>query len=41
MRFDAMAVSNRVVDAGIGEKKTDEGYWFVYLNRVSRPEYLR
>lgn len=41
MRFDAMAVSNRVVDAGIGEKKTDEGYWFVYLYRVSRPEYLR
>ncbi|MCX6834758.1 MAG: tetratricopeptide repeat protein [candidate division Zixibacteria bacterium] len=41
MRFDAMAVSNRVVDAGVGEKKTDEGYWFVYLYRVSRPEYLR
>jgi hypothetical protein len=41
MRFDGMAVSNRVVDAGITDKKTDEGYWFVYLYSVKKPEYLR
>ena len=41
MRFDAMAVSNRVVDAGITEQKTEEGHWFVYQYIVSKPEYLR
>jgi hypothetical protein len=34
-------VSNRVVDAGQTEKKTEEGYWFVYMYTVSKPEYLR
>jgi TolA-binding protein len=41
MTFDAMDVSNRVVDAGQTEKKTEEGYWFVYMYTVSKPEYLR
>jgi TolA-binding protein len=41
MRFDGMAVSNRVVDAGVTDKKTDEGSWFVYLYSVKKPEYLR
>ena len=40
-RFDAMAVSNRIVDAGISDKRTDEGTWFVYQYIVSKPEYLR
>ena len=40
-RFDAMAVSNRIVDAGISDKKTDEGFWFVYQYKVTKPEYLR
>lgn len=41
VRFDAMAVSNRIVDAGISDKKTDEGFWFVYQYKVTKPEYLR
>jgi hypothetical protein len=41
MRFDAMAVSNRIVDAGISDKRTDEGFWFVFLYTVTKPEYLR
>lgn len=41
MRFDAMEVANRVVDAGVSEKRTEEGYWFVFLYLVSKPEYLR
>ena len=41
MRFDAMAVSNRVVDAGVSQQRTDEGYWFVYQYAVTKPEYLR
>ncbi len=41
MTFDAMEVSNRVVDAGQTEKKTEEGYWFVYMYAVTKPEYLR
>jgi hypothetical protein len=41
VRFDAMAVSNRVVDAGISDKRTDEGFWFVYQYTVTKPEYLR
>ena len=41
MRFDAMEVANRVVDAGLTEKRTEEGYWFVFMYMVSKPEYLR
>jgi uncharacterized alkaline shock family protein YloU len=41
MTFDAMEVSNRVVDAGQTEKRTEEGYWFVYMYTVTKPEYLR
>jgi TolA-binding protein len=41
MTFDAMDVANRVVDAGQTEKKTEEGYWFVFLYTVTKPEYLR
>ncbi|MEW5796270.1 MAG: tetratricopeptide repeat protein [Candidatus Zixiibacteriota bacterium] len=41
MTFDAMEVSNRVVDAGQTDKRTEEGYWFVYMYVVTKPEYLR
>jgi len=41
MTFDAMSVSNRVVDAGLTDKRDGEGYWFVYQYTVIKPEYLR
>jgi hypothetical protein len=41
MTFDAIEISNRVVDAGMSDKRTEEGYWFVYQYTVSKPEYLR
>jgi TolA-binding protein len=41
MTFDAMNVSNRVIDAGITDQRTDDGYWFVYMYTVTKPEYLR
>lgn len=41
MTFDAMAVSNRVVDADMSAKKDGDGYWFVYMYTVTKPEYLR
>ena len=41
MTFDAMAVSNRVVDAGLSNQRNDRGNWFVYQYAVSKPEYLR
>lgn len=41
MTFDAMAVSNRVVDAGLSDKRDGEGFWFVFMYTVTKPEYLR
>jgi len=41
MTFDAIEISNRVVDAGMSDKRTEEGYWFVYQYTVTKPEYLR
>jgi hypothetical protein len=40
MTFDAMEVSNRVVDADLG-RSDSEGRWFVYQYIVRKPEYLR
>ena len=41
MTFDAMNVSNRIVDAGVSGKGTEEGHWFVFMYTVIKPEYLR
>ena len=41
MTFDAMNVANRAVDAGVTQQRTDDGYWFVYMYTVTKPEYLR
>jgi tetratricopeptide (TPR) repeat protein len=41
MTFDAMEVSNRVVDANLKESPDKRGHWFVYLFKVSKPEHLR
>jgi hypothetical protein len=30
-----------VVDSGIGENRTSDGFWFVYMFTVLKPEYLR
>jgi len=40
MTFDAIEVSNRLVDAGLSETGAEE-YWFVYMYRVIMPEHLR
>lgn len=41
MTFDAMAVSNRIVDAGLSNKSGTEGTWFVFPYTITKPEYLR
>jgi len=41
MTFDAMGVSNRIVDAGLADKRDAEGSWFVYEYTIVKPEYLR
>jgi TolA-binding protein len=41
MTFDAMEVSNRIVDANLGESPDKRGNWFVYLFKVKKPERLR
>jgi len=41
MTFDAMEVSNRIVDAGLADSRDAEGSWFVYEYTVVKPEYLR
>lgn len=40
MTFDAMAVSNRVVDAGMSDQQGSDGTWFVYEYKIIKPEYL-
>jgi hypothetical protein len=41
MTFDALEVSNRLVEAGRMESTSADGNWFVYEFRVEKPEYLR
>jgi TolA-binding protein len=41
MTFDAMEVSNRVVDAGMSAQSGSDGTWFVYEYKIVKPEYLR
>ncbi len=41
MTFDAMEVSNRIVDANLGDIRGTEGTWFVFEYIVTKPEYLR
>lgn len=41
MTFDALMISNKVVDSGTSESDDGRGYWFVYEYRVVKPEHLR
>lgn len=41
MTFDAAAVSNRAVSAGLTDQPEGDGRWFVYEYVVEKPDYLR
>ncbi len=41
LTFEAIEVSNRVVDAGLKESPDKKGHWFVYQFKVTKPEHLR